>query len=252
MRKLYLHSTKASDLSFYTKEDVFLYTDNIFTEKVENEVLDMLSMNIVESVRMNFQEFKCIDLIGIYFDYFRENRILPELVMLACMNLVSLINRKLNEEYHDNNLLMENVPRAYLNENFYIDDLELAFTQNIFSILHKIKSKSPKSDAEIVREIKKYIDDRYYEDLSLDGVSEEFFISKYQLSRIFKKEIGINNWDYITAARMEKACLLITNSDLKVYEIAQKVGYDDISHFSTAFKKYVGKSPKEFKNLNIN
>ena len=171
MRKLYLHSNKATGLSFYSKEAVFMYTEDIFTEKVDKEVLNTLSNNIVDSVRMNFQEFKCIDLIGMYFDYFRKNRTVPEQVILACMNLVSLINDKLIEEYNDDKLFLEDVSRAYLNENFYIGDLELAFARNIFSTLNKIKSKRPKSDAEIVREIKKHIDDKYYEDLSLDGIS---------------------------------------------------------------------------------
>lgn len=247
MRELYLHAVKATEMSFYSKEGFFRYSLELFSEKAEKELPDALEKNIIDSIKLNFQEFRCIELIGNYFDYFRRNPVAPEQVALSLMNLVSRINLRLVEEYRDSGIFIEDVPRAYWSEHYYIDDLELAFAQNVFSALGRIKSGRPKTDTEIIREVKRHIDEKYNEDLSLDSISERFFISKYQLSRIFKKEIGINYWDYITQVRMEKACLLIQNTDMKMYEIAEKTGYDDISHFSTAFKKYFGKSPKEFK-----
>ncbi|MDP4088924.1 MAG: response regulator, partial [Bacillota bacterium] len=79
-------------------------------------------------------------------------------------------------------------------------------------------------------------------DLSLSKVSQVFFVNASYLSRIFKKEVGINLMEYITKLRIDKAKMLIKNSELKAYEIAEKVGIPDPSYFSTCFKRYTGLS----------
>jgi two-component system response regulator YesN len=84
-------------------------------------------------------------------------------------------------------------------------------------------------------------------EMSLSKVSHVFFINSSYLSRIFKKEMGINFMEYLTKLRIDKAKMLIKNTDLKAYEIAEKVGISDPSYFSTCFKKYTGVSISEYK-----
>ena len=55
----------------------------------------------------------------------------------------------------------------------------------------------------------------------------------------------MNFTDYLIRIRMEKAKLLLKKTDLKMYEIASRVGYDNPAYFSVAFKRYYGKSPSE-------
>ena len=63
-----------------------------------------------------------------------------------------------------------------------------------------------------------------------------------------KKELGATFSQYLTSVRMNKAIELLQNSDHKVYEIAEEVGYQNFSYFSTSFKKQFGISPFEFRN----
>jgi two-component system, response regulator YesN len=72
-------------------------------------------------------------------------------------------------------------------------------------------------------------------------------MSACYFSVIFKKETGITYINYLTNIRVEKAKDLLLNSDLKVYEVAYEVGYDNPTYFSTLFKKLTGISPFDYK-----
>jgi two-component system response regulator YesN len=96
--------------------------------------------------------------------------------------------------------------------------------------------------------IKPYVDSRYQEDLSLQSVAGRFDIDKYQLSRVFKQEFGVNYWSYVIKVRMEKAADLLIGTNWKNGRIAEHTGFLDESHFSRAFKKYYGVTPKEYRS----
>ncbi|NHN29120.1 response regulator [Paenibacillus agricola] len=87
------------------------------------------------------------------------------------------------------------------------------------------------------------------EGLSLQDVSNIVHISPTYLSIIFKKEKNINFSDFLYQLRMNKAMELLRMSDLKSYEVAEKVGYRNPQYFSVCFKKFTGISPSEFKQV---
>lgn len=93
-----------------------------------------------------------------------------------------------------------------------------------------------------------YIQARFMDaGLSMDDVAEAVHLSAGHFSTIFKQEVGQTFTDYLIQIRMERAKELIMNSGIKVYEIAAMSGYDNVPYFSTAFKRYTGYSPSEFK-----
>ncbi|MBS4751023.1 response regulator [Granulicatella sp. zg-ZJ] len=71
------------------------------------------------------------------------------------------------------------------------------------------------------------------------------FASTYT-STLIKKQFGMSFQDYVTEKRIAYAKILLLSSELKIYEVAQKVGYDDVNYFSIRFKQIVGMSPKKF------
>lgn len=100
----------------------------------------------------------------------------------------------------------------------------------------------------IVDQVKDYIEEKYNQKgLTMQGIAHENHVSPNYLSYLFKRETGYNLWEYVIMKRMEESKKLLLHSDLRRYEIADRIGYESPEHFSKIFKKYFGVSPSEFK-----
>lgn len=94
----------------------------------------------------------------------------------------------------------------------------------------------------------RYMEENYQDPaLRLDDVANHVYINPSYFSSIFRREVKISFGDYLTMIRMEKAKELLKDSHLKIYEVARLVGYQNVSWFHVAFKKYTGVKPGEFR-----
>ncbi|WP_127836815.1 response regulator [Clostridium prolinivorans] len=126
-----------------------------------------------------------------------------------------------------------------------IQNIEKSYKEALMALKNY---NSFKKHNKLIDDITNYVRENIEDtEMSLSKVSHVFFINSSYLSRIFKKEMGINFMEYLTKLRIDKAKMLIKNTDLKAYEIAEKVGISDPSYFSTCFKKYTGVSISEYK-----
>ena len=90
-----------------------------------------------------------------------------------------------------------------------------------------------------IRFIHAHIDDK---NLSLQTTADHIKLSKNYLSRIFKQSFGVNFIDYVTMQKMERAKSLYINTNMRIYEIAEMVGYSDWRYFYNVYKKHMGHS----------
>jgi YesN/AraC family two-component response regulator len=100
-----------------------------------------------------------------------------------------------------------------------------------------------------VEKIISYIREHYQDSVSFAKLAKEMHLTRNYLSYLFKKETGMSFIQYLTKYRIERAKELLQESDLLIYEIAEKVGYSDPAYFSRVFKTITGSSPLEFKNI---
>lgn len=98
-----------------------------------------------------------------------------------------------------------------------------------------------------VRESLEILKQHYNENLSLDEICGKVSVSKNYFCYLFKREVGMSVWNYLTRIRLNEAKELLEKTDLKSYEIAFQVGYDNPSYFSKLFKKYETVSPNEYR-----
>jgi YesN/AraC family two-component response regulator len=91
-----------------------------------------------------------------------------------------------------------------------------------------------------------YIYSNFHSGISLREVAHYLGVSEGYLSRKFSREMGISVVHFITQIKMEYAAEQLKHTDLKIYEISERIGYSNTEHFSRTFKKYMGKSPKRF------
>jgi two-component system, response regulator YesN len=98
-------------------------------------------------------------------------------------------------------------------------------------------------------EVQAYIEHNFAQKkLSLEDISRDLFISPGYISHLIKQYVGKTFVDALTELRIEKAKQLLTDSDLKTYEVANAVGFSDPHYFSTTFKKVVGITPSEYRD----
>ena len=97
-----------------------------------------------------------------------------------------------------------------------------------------------------------YIEKNYSDrDFSIGKLSESISVSEGHISRLFKAETEISINNYLTRYRIRKAMDFLKDVQSKVYEVAEKVGYQDIAYFSNTFKKLVGTAPSEYQSKGL-
>lgn len=121
------------------------------------------------------------------------------------------------------------------------------FSDRIVFSCRNIAGRKEESSQDAIQAAKKYIENNYHENITLEDVSREVNISSYYLSRIFKEGTGENFIDYLTGLRIDKAKELLGTTNLSMKEICAKVGYSDPNYFSKSFKKNVGVTPTEYR-----
>lgn len=99
----------------------------------------------------------------------------------------------------------------------------------------------------VIKRINAYIERNYQKDLKLESIAKLFNYNSAYLGKLFKKEMGESFNNFIDHIRIEKAKQMLIETNLKVYQVSEKVGYSNIDYFYSKFKRYVGVSPKEFK-----
>ncbi len=91
------------------------------------------------------------------------------------------------------------------------------------------------------------IEEYYYENLTLSQMAADYHINTSYLGQVFKKEKGVSFTSYINGFRIKKAKELLTDPGLKVYEIAEKVGFTDYHYFLKIYKKFTGANPTDLR-----
>ncbi len=95
-----------------------------------------------------------------------------------------------------------------------------------------------------------YINKHYrYSELSLASVAREFYISPYYLSRIFKVATGFTYSEYLNHVRIQEAQRLLRESDIKIIDIAGKVGFNSLTHFGRVFKRNTRYAPTFYRKM---
>ncbi|ALS26382.1 two-component system response regulator [Paenibacillus sp. 32O-W] len=101
---------------------------------------------------------------------------------------------------------------------------------------------------ETIRRVHEYIERHLKTDASLRAIADYVHMHPTHLSKIYKQETGQGLSDYLMQVRMEKACALLSGSQLKVYEICEEIGYLDPAYFIKVFRKFYGVTPQEYRD----
>lgn len=129
-------------------------------------------------------------------------------------------------------------------------EFEQMLIEKIGGIARRISRTKEKAIGYIVDKANKIINERFNQELTLDDISKELYISPQYFSRLYKQEMGVNFIEKLTAIRMENAKNLMKRGDLSIKEICYMSGYSDPNYFSRLFKKFEGVSPSNYQKHN--
>lgn len=139
----------------------------------------------------------------------------------------------------------------YLNESSK-DSIKEMYIRKIRWLLDFLNKLSFNSSDELIKQVSEYILENPDSNLKLKVIAEKFYVNNTYLSNLFRKKLGIGFNEYVTIVKMERAKYLLINTNLKAYEIAYKIGYNDKNYFSKLFRNYFGKSPSEYRDIEGN
>ena len=147
-------------------------------------------------------------------------------------------------QFADEHRLEQEIDRLYSCGN--IMDI-LKVTEDNIREYEKFLERSMSESRNEVAAVKNYIYQHYGEDLNLEMLAEKVYLSSGYLSFIFKKETGMNLNRFIKVFRMEKASEFLHDTNMKVAQISEKVGFANVSYFCRSFREYYGCSPESYR-----
>ena len=107
--------------------------------------------------------------------------------------------------------------------------------------------KDTNTTGDKIQQIKNFLDENFQKKIPLDMIADEFFISKYHMSREFKKAYGITIANYIIAKRITYAKELLRFSDMQIEKIGRICGIEDNSYFNKIFRKFEGMTASDYR-----
>jgi len=182
------------------------------------------------------------DIFNKHEDFFERENLRSRLI-----ELMIVARRLAFESGIDNN--------EYIEYGTYINQLLGCTTSEQFKqmcverlryIAFKINKVKGKTIGIIVDKANRIIDERFDQELTLDGISKELYISPQYFSRLYKQEMGVNFIEQLTLVRMQNAKKLMEQGEYSIKEICYMSGYSDPNYFSRLFKKYEGVSPSAY------
>ena len=126
------------------------------------------------------------------------------------------------------------------------EDLE-RFAQALFDATSQLLQRAADAD-DIIARVTAYIQANFRENIDRDDVAAVAYITPNYLSKQFRSKMGMNLREYINQIRVEEAKRLLLSTNLPVSEVAGMAGYENISYFSTVFRKRTGMSPVDWRN----
>ena len=127
----------------------------------------------------------------------------------------------------------------------YVDDFVLNINRLVYNM---VEPKRRTNDASLYTNLMDYIEEHLDEELSLEKLADEFYVSKYHIAHVFKDNIGLSIHQYITKKRLS-LCQEAIRARMNITDVYHTYGFGDYSSFYRAFKKEYGISPKEYRDM---
>ncbi|MCZ8523923.1 MULTISPECIES: response regulator [Paenibacillus] len=244
----YAQASEALDYKmFYGKGRVIPYGQLRVAQREDSRKLD-LQLDALFEAMANYDLVRIHDELQRFFQVAMnlKSRFTIHNFALALLLKLDERLRTMNEDLYSL-LGMELQDLDILHRFETISDIHSWLRRRVFEISERLQLRRQNKNWKLASEVKDYLRTHLAENITLKDVAEQFSFSPNYLGHLFKEETGRGFSEYLIALRMEKACELLRESKLKIYEIAESVGYRYLPYFSRQFKETYGMTPLEYR-----
>ncbi|MBD2870828.1 response regulator transcription factor [Paenibacillus arenilitoris] len=243
-------SAKDALLYKFTDEEqtVFIY-ENVRRSSLNYVVLDGSFCQQLNEAMEEKDEAAMARAVDRIFGEFRNRLLAPEAVKASIHRCVSGILEMLARMEADKRSLRTLAPIiAWQDLNISMRELKRLFADFVTECSQWMAGRRKEALRGGIQKIKAYIDANYASNMSLKSIAGRFYMNPVYLGQLFKKAYGVYFNDYLLRLRIEEAKRLIRQTDLRIYEIAEKVGFNNAEYFVTQFEKIESTTPTEYRN----
>ncbi|MCK9479137.1 MAG: response regulator [Firmicutes bacterium] len=190
-------------------------------------------------------------LVGeIFADHKKTNTVNVSLSKQFALHLVSIATQlSIDNTVYSHEISKAEKKTVDLIENSEtIDELQALVTNCFILVCASLTAKTKSKSSGLIEEIKSIIQKKYFEDITINDIASEVFLTPNYLCVLFKRATGMTINKYLNQVRIEAAKKLMQDRNNKAYDIGYIVGYSDASYFTKQFKNYTGLTPKQYRN----
>ena len=113
-----------------------------------------------------------------------------------------------------------------------------------------LRVSTPPAESKECAAAKRYIDENFSENITLDKLAEITHVNKYYLSHTFQREYNTSPINYLLNRRITESKALLTSTDFSLTQISEQMGFSSPAYFSQSFRRFTGQSPLEYRRKN--
>ncbi len=171
-----------------------------------------------------------------------------EIVQALCLELVIGVNRMLSgSRIFDNPGERPNISWDTLLQLTSFKEMQEWLRDRLAVTAEFVRAKRSARSLLIVERMKREVEEHLSDELSTQSLGNKFKLTPNYVGMLFKKETGKTFLEFLTGRRIEKAKELLRDPSVKLYEIADAVGYADPDYFTRVFKKHLGRGPSQYR-----
>lgn len=209
-------------------------------EKTYRELIEAVEENkpehIVQSVHRVFAEFV-------------EERFSPEAIKTAIVQYVAAVIKSIREfEGNDQNLGTVEAIIGWHDHNITWTGLRQLLEQFMREAAEMLSGLYRTAGQRGIYKVKSYVDHNFHKNINLKSIAAQFYMNSAYLGQLFKKSYGVYFNEYLLQLRIDEAKKLLKQGDLRIYEIADRVGFNSADYFVIQFEKLESMTPTEYRN----
>ncbi|MFC9709002.1 response regulator [Paenibacillus sp. NPDC056933] len=245
----YQEAEEAAKHKFAENGGAVLYTEikdkQLYVFNVNQDDVDQLILSLEERKQHAYHT-----IVDDMFQSFRVRRFTPQAVsssLLRCITGILAVAKEMGGNDEGLQRLKELAEQSYVGWNLRLmKDSFLIALEEAEGYISRLRMEQSKGD---INKIKRYIDAHYTENISLKSIAALFFMNPVYLGRLFRKSYSLYFNEYLLSLRIQEAKKLLRQTDMRMYEVAARVGFQNTDYFVTQFEKLVKLSPTEYRNV---